>query len=271
MIRLLYLGQKPIGERCFEIVACYKSKHQIGPMVVVSNVTSGKTWWKSTDVASAVRRHDAFIPNEEKHEEAIIFAMKNYDINTIISVQHPWILSKKILEMVNYNAYNLHLAKLPEYRGYNSFTHAILNCDSQYWITIHRMADEVDKGDIVLQDYLNIAPNETAWSLYQKATDMGVKLFEQFIVKLVAELKLATIPMEGEGRFYPKDSINGLKEIDGIIGERCLGIYLLHAEFNIKARAFYFPPFEPAYFVMDGKKFYILPESGWRKNNEQNI
>ena len=54
-------------------------------------------------------------------------------INTLISVQHKWIMSKKILSKFGCNAFNFHNAKLPEYKGYNSLSHSILNGDSKHF------------------------------------------------------------------------------------------------------------------------------------------
>ena len=57
--------------------------------------------------------------------------------------------------------------------------------------------------------------------------------------------------IKGKGHFYSINSIVGLKEISSI--EK-------FNEVNRKSRAFYYPPHEPAYFISDGKKYYVIPE-----------
>jgi hypothetical protein len=55
--------------------------------------------------------------------------------------------------------------------------------------------------------------------------------------------------MKGKGRFYSRHSIDTLREIKG-----------LH-ELDVKSRAFFIPPFEPAFVLMNGRKVYVLPET----------
>ena len=46
---------------------------------------------------------------------------------------------------------NLHNAKLPDYRGHNSISHEILNGETKHTTTIHKIAKEVDRGEILLE------------------------------------------------------------------------------------------------------------------------
>ena len=125
-IRLLFLGQKPIAEACYNILQNLNLKEEITLCGVVSN-SARNVWWRSNSIYQIRPSTMHFIDNDKKNEEEILWLIKTKKVNTIVSVQHPWILSSEILDKVKGNAYNLHLAKLPEYRGFNSFTHAILN------------------------------------------------------------------------------------------------------------------------------------------------
>ena len=80
----------------------------------------------SVENENSKKNNIKFISNEKKNENEIIDSIKEHKINLIISVQHCWIFSDKILKSVNGNAYNLHNAKLPDYKGYNTINHAIL-------------------------------------------------------------------------------------------------------------------------------------------------
>lgn len=86
------------------------------------------------------------ISSKKRNEEEILYVIKKENINLLISLQHPWIISKKILEAVNGNAFNIHLGKLPEYRGHHPQIYAILNGDQFYHTTLHWMSPEVDRG-----------------------------------------------------------------------------------------------------------------------------
>lgn len=248
--RILFLGQKPIGEECYTLLFRSQSKN-INIKTVVSNEKK-TNWWKSNYIYENSKKNNIkFISNEKRNENEIIDSIKEYKINLIISVQHCWIFSDKILKIVNGNAYNLHNAKLPDYKGYNTINHAILKNDSTYSSTIHKIDKKVDSGDIIFEKSCEINDNETAQSLHKKSFKLSILIFNEFIEFLKGKKKIHPIKINEEGKFYSKNSLDNyriIKEIDNFV------------EIDRKARAFYFPPFEPAYFIIKKKKFYILPD-----------
>jgi len=172
-------------------------------------------------------------------------------IDLLISVQHPWILSKRVLEAVRYRAFNLHNAKLPDYKGYNSISHAILNGETSYTTTIHWMAPKVDSGDLAYEEELPITRWETSLSLYRKTVDAAVRNFRKLIHDLGHGLPVPRTPVAAKGRFYRKSAIAALRKIRSLRD---------HTEVDRKSRAFYFPPHEAAYIEVSGKRFYISPK-----------
>ena len=110
-----------------------------------------------------------------------IQAIEKLEVKVLISVQHRWILSEKILSKLNGNAFNLHNAKLPEFKGYNSISHAIYSNASKYFVTIHKIDTEVDSGSIVAESEFEISSEETALSLYKKTIPVAKLLFEKFL------------------------------------------------------------------------------------------
>jgi methionyl-tRNA formyltransferase len=249
MIRILYLGQKPIGERCFDILRdAQSSSLQISG--VVSNANDD-VWWKSNAIyRECVRGGIPFISNDKRNNREIENLIIRNEINAIISVQHNWILPGEILSLVNNFAFNLHNAKLPGYKGYNACNHAILNGERYYSSTVHWMAEEVDAGGIAFEESFEIGPKETAKGLYERASRAGETAFRKLVDHLAAGKPIPNVPALGAGTFYPRNSLGALREIKKIEDVQ---------EVDRKARAFYFPPFEPAYFILDGHKFYVLP------------
>lgn len=118
-----------------------------------------------------------------------------------------------MLKEVNYNAFNLHLAKLPEYKGYNSFNHAILNGDKRYGVTLHWMSECVDEGYAAYEDDFAIEATDRAYSLYKKAEETGYELFVKFISDLLSGTVSKERTFQG-GRFYQRNTINTLRKIE---------------------------------------------------------
>jgi methionyl-tRNA formyltransferase len=247
MRRVLFIGQKRFGEDAWEML---RKGDGAGYRIVAvsSNASAERVWWQSNRIFET-RDDLPFIDNAEKNEDLLAEAIAGYGVDTILCVQHSWILTSRILQAVNYEALNFHNAKLPEYRGYNAINHAILNGDSTFTCTAHWIADEVDRGDIALEASFDITPEETAIGLYARSHHAGLRLSGEVISRLGELENLPRRKLAGAGRFYSRNSIVPLREIkEPLTGEA-----------ETKARAFFFPPFEPAYFRQDGRKFYVLP------------
>ena len=144
------------------------------------------------------------IDNAKRNEPIILSAIERRNIDAIVSVQHIWVLSQEVLDAVNQKAYNLHNAKLPEYGGYNTITHAILNGETEYWTTIHVMGKDVDVGDILYERAITIDETDTAWSLYMKSVPVAVDNFKEFSEILVSGRTLVGRPITGDVHFYKR-------------------------------------------------------------------
>lgn len=251
MLRIMFMGQKPIGERCFEKLMRHRNdNYRI--LAAVSNMDKEKVWWKQNSIyETCMSDNIIFVDNSKRNEERIAELIIEENINFIVSVGHGWILSDKILQLVDYNAINLHLAKLPEYQGNFTYNHAILNQEKKYGVTLHWMTEKVDLGDYVFVEDFPINDDDTAYSLYIKSLDKGMVLFERFIDFISEGKKLPREQMKGERRFYGRTSLDGLREIEREDKPE---------DIARKSRAFYFPPFENAYFMINGRKYFVYPE-----------
>jgi methionyl-tRNA formyltransferase len=249
MKKILFLGEKEIGEKAFDLLLDGHGKfYTIN--VVVSN-KSPDVWWESNNIYMASLDRFLFIPNDKKREKEIIRAIKKHSIDLIISVQHPWILSRSVLQSVDYQTLNLHNAKLPEYKGNNAVNHAILNGDSTYTSTVHWMTEKVDSGEIAIEETFKLDSEITAKELYNCAISAGLKAFQKLINYLKEGDEIPKKPMKGISRYYSRDSIGKLRRIENINDP---------IEVDRKSRAFFFPPFEPAFYENDKKKVYILAQ-----------
>lgn len=249
MRRVMFLGQKQFGECAWDLL---REREGAGYQVValVSNASRDAVWWNSARIWET-RGGRAFVDNAARNEEAILRAVRELGVDTLLCVQHAWVLSAQVLEAVGYNAINFHNARLPDYRGYNAVNHALLNGDPTFTCTGHWMADRVDAGDVACEAVFRVHPDETAVSLYAKCHHAGLRAFQAVLDRLEQMESLPRRPLAGEGTFYSRRSSEALRDATGCTPE----------EQALRARAFFFPPFEPAYVRADGRKVYLLPPS----------
>ncbi len=243
---VLFLGQKPIGEACFE--ALTRAGDGIRIAGAVSN-DSTANWWKSAGIYAACAQNGIpFISNAERNDRPILELIRREGVDTLISVQHAWILPKEIIEAVSGFAFNLHMAKLPEYKGYNTFSHAIINGEREYYTTLHWLAERVDSGNLVMEKAVAIEPDETAESLYKKASTASLECFEAFLRLLISGGEIPSVPLSGDPRFYSRNSLEALKRITDFSDLEHVGRVV---------RACTFGGFEPPYFIAGGRKYHI--------------
>lgn len=95
------------------------------------------------------------------------------------------ILPVDILELPPLGCINVHSSLLPKYRGAAPINWAILNGEDETGVTIQRMAEGIDTGDILAQVRTPIDVNENAAQLLARLARLGAEL----LVKTVRELE----------------------------------------------------------------------------------
>jgi len=89
--------------------------------------------------------------------ESLLDGVGEANCDLAISVNYPRILSQDFIDVFPIGILNAHGGDLPRYRGNACQAWAILNGESEIGLCIHKMiGGEVDAGDIIARDYLNI-------------------------------------------------------------------------------------------------------------------
>jgi methionyl-tRNA formyltransferase len=108
------------------------------------------------------------------NREAELIKTLNPDV--IVVIAFGQFLSKKLLEIPKYGCINLHASLLPKYRGAAPIQWAIINGERETGLTTFLMNEEMDAGDILLQERVPISDEDTAGSLHDKLAALGPDL-----------------------------------------------------------------------------------------------
>jgi methionyl-tRNA formyltransferase len=81
---------------------------------------------------------------------------------------------------------NLHGSLLPAYRGAAPINWAIINGEKTTGVTTFKIQQEIDTGDILLQEELSIGPEETAGELHDRMMHVGAQLMVRTVEGLFA-------------------------------------------------------------------------------------
>ncbi len=102
------------------------------------------------------------------------------------------ILRRSVLEIPPLGCLNVHASLLPRWRGAAPIPAAILAGDAETGITIMRMDEGMDTGDILVQEATPIFPDDTGASLTSRLAEMGARLL------------LDTLPRWARGEILPR-------------------------------------------------------------------
>ena len=108
--------------------------------------------------------------NKKKYIEKI----KNIKPDIIISSNSLY-LGKEILSIPNIMCINRHSSNLPSYKGLWPIFHAFINKEKFIGVSIHKMNNFIDGGDVISSATIEIKSTDTIFSLYQKAFKISVE------------------------------------------------------------------------------------------------
>jgi methionyl-tRNA formyltransferase len=117
-----------------------------------------------------------FLQPEKLVNEEVLCVLSGWDPNIIVVAAYGKILRKQILKLPRFGCVNVHASYLPRWRGASPIQAAILNGDQTAGVTIMKMDEGIDTGDIIIQKEIEISESETAASLTEKLAAIGSKL-----------------------------------------------------------------------------------------------
>lgn len=123
-------------------------------------------------------------------------------------------------------AVNVHPALLPEGRGPWPYSHVILNSMTKSGVTLHKVTETIDGGDILLQDNFAISRLETLESLICKCQLLAANLVKRYFADSDMYWKNAISQSGGSYWPRPTDAEKELNWNEGIeIIEKKIRIY----------------------------------------------
>ncbi len=109
-------------------------------------------------------------------EPECIEELRQYQAEIIVVVAFGQILPKEILEMPKYGCVNVHASLLPKYRGAAPIQWALIHGERVTGVTTMRMDEGLDTGDMILKEEVELAPDETGGSLFDRLAQTGAAL-----------------------------------------------------------------------------------------------
>jgi len=110
---------------------------------------------------------------EKVRDGGLAAALVRLAPDLLVVVAYGRILGRDLLELAPFGAVNLHASLLPRWRGAAPIQWAIAEGDGWTGVTVMRMDEGLDTGDILLQRATAIGPEEDSPSLHDRLARLG--------------------------------------------------------------------------------------------------
>lgn len=112
---------------------------------------------------------------ERLRDEDFLTELRSYNADLQIVVAFR-MLPEVVWNMPRLGTFNLHASLLPQYRGAAPINWAVMNGDTQTGATTFMLQHEIDTGNIILQESIDITIDENVSSVHDRLMTMGATL-----------------------------------------------------------------------------------------------
>jgi len=155
----------------------------------------GRSVQVSSLVQLARERDLRVLQPADPHEEAVLEELRALapDVHLVASfgvIMHP-----ELFDLPPHGSMNVHASLLPRHRGAAPIQRAILAGDGITGVSVQRIVQALDEGDVLLEHRLEIGPRETAGELADRLALLGGEAAVEALDRLES----------GRARFTPQD------------------------------------------------------------------
>ncbi len=119
------------------------------------------------------------------NDSSFLKELKSLNPSLFIVAGFPQIFKKDLLKIPSHGALNLHAGPLPKYRGGSPLNWQLINGEKNIGISIIKMKEGIDNGNIIESEYFERNQNDTIADLHKKANQIFPFLTIKAIQKLL--------------------------------------------------------------------------------------
>jgi len=136
------------------------------------------------------------------------------DFNVMIVAAYGLIIPQAILDLPSLGCFNIHASLLPRWRGAAPIHRAILMGDEKTGVTIMRVVQKLDAGDMIKKTEIQISEKDTTEKLTKTLAELGALLLTEVMDELNAKGELNSIPQDEASVTYAEKVTKEESRID---------------------------------------------------------
>lgn len=180
------------------------------------------------------------------NEPSTIDAIRQAELDYLLVIGWSQLLAPEIFLLVKRALLGMHPTLLPEGRGRAPIPWTILKGLKRSGVSMFDLRPEVDSGDVMAAEIFEVASNETATTLYEKALNAHVVLIRKTWPQLISGTLKGQPQDETKATYWPQR-----RPEDGEVNEQ---MSLEQIDRLVRATTH---PYPGAFLVVDGKKLII--------------
>jgi methionyl-tRNA formyltransferase len=203
-MRIIFLGTPAFAVASLD--ALIKSGHDVAAVVTAPDKPAGRGMQLQYSAIKdyAVANNLPVLQPEKLKNPGFIEQLRSYnaEVQAVVAFR---MLPEMVWNMPPQGTINVHASLLPQYRGAAPINWAIINGETETGVTTFRLQQEIDTGNILMQDRVAILPEDNAGSLHDKLMDAGARLLVCTLEGIEAgTLKGYPQPVSAEMKSAPK-------------------------------------------------------------------
>ncbi len=223
-MRIIFLGTPDFAVPSLE--ALHASRHEVVAVVTSADKPAGRGQ-KITESAVKIAAKRLGIPILQPtnlKDETFLTELRSYhaDLQVVVAFR---MLPEVVWNMPPHGTINLHAALLPQYRGAAPINWAVINGDKETGVSTFLLKQEIDTGDVILREKVDILPEDNAGTVHDKLMNLGgdillrtIDLIENNEVKFLKQSELSEgVELRPAPKIFKEDmKINWMDEAEKI-------------------------------------------------------
>ncbi|MCF0228576.1 MAG: methionyl-tRNA formyltransferase [Parasporobacterium sp.] len=244
-MKIIFMGTPDIAVPALETLI--GSRHEVIAVVTQPDQKSGRGMnLRISPVKNTALKYNIPCLQPEKISEPdVMDQLEKLGADIFAVAAYSQKIPDRILEMTEFGCINLHPSLLPKYRGSGPLRGPILNGDPSTGVTIMKLVQEWDAGDILLQKEFVLDGSETSEYLEQKCSVLGAEMMLE-VINGLEDGTVSAVPQDHSKATY-------LKQITKDAGLIKWEESAVQIERQIRACI----PWPSAYTSLEGKTFKI--------------
>ena len=209
-LKVVFFGTPDFAVSALEHIV--NSQHQVVGVVTVADKASGRGQKINQSAVKqyALNQNLPIFQPEKLKDESFLQSMQALEADVFVVVAFR-MMPKVLYSMPQHGTFNLHASLLPDYRGAAPINYAIINGETSTGVTSFLIDEQMDTGNILLQEPMAILPEDNAGTLHDKLMILGGKT----VVKTLDALA------QGHLKAQPQKAVDPAKMAKKIFKEDC--------------------------------------------------